>query len=140
MAIRQLSVFLENREGRLEDVLNLLKEEQINIISLSLADTSDYGMLRLLVNDPAKGKEALKKSGFSATLSEVVAVTLPHKIGALQEVLHTLYHAGINVEYMYALCTKTDEAAIAIKTSDLEKAQKVLTDAGAHFFEEGDMF
>lgn len=140
MAIRQLSVFLENREGRLEDVLNLLKEENINIISLSLADTSDYGMLRLLVNEPAKGREALRNNGFSATLSDVLAVTLPHKVGALQDVLHTLYHAGINVEYMYALCTKTDEAAIAIKPSDLEKAQAVLRDAGAHFFDEGDTF
>ncbi len=140
MAIRQLSVFLENRAGRLEDVLKLLKEEQINIISLSLADTSDYGMLRLLVNDPEKGREALKKSGFSATLNQIVAVTLPHKIGALQQVIHTLYQAGINVEYMYALCTRTDEAAIAIKPSDLEKAETVLREAGAHFFEEGDVF
>ncbi len=138
MAIRQLSVFLENRAGRLEDVLNLLKEEQINIISLSLADTSDYGMLRLLVNDPEKGREVLKSNGFSSTLNQVVAVTLPHQVGALQQVLHTLYQAGINVEYMYALCTRTDEAAIAIKTSDLEKAEKVLKEAGACFFKEGE--
>lgn len=140
MAIKQLSVFLENREGRLEDVLKLLKEEDVNIISLSLADTSDYGMLRLLVNDPEKGRNALKKQGFSATLSDILAVTLPHRVGALQEVLHTLYMAEINVEYMYALCTKTDEAAIAIKPSDLERAQEVLSEAGAHFFGEADLF
>ena len=140
MTIKQLSVFVENREGRLEDVLNLLKAENINIISLSLADTSDYGMLRLLVNEPERSKAALKENGFSATLSDIVAVTLSHKVGALQEVLHTLYHAGINIEYMYALCTKTDEAAIAIKPSDLEKAQQVLSQAGFHFFDEGDMF
>ena len=84
--MKQLSVFIENREGRLEDVLNLLKEENINIISLSLADTSDYGMLRLIVSDPQKGCEALKENGFSATLNDVVAVTLPHKVGALQEI------------------------------------------------------
>ena len=66
--MKQLSVFIENREGRLEDVLNLLKEKNINIISLSLADTSDYGMLRLIVSDPQKGREALKENGFSATL------------------------------------------------------------------------
>lgn len=135
MAIRQLSVFLENREGRLEEVLNILKEQNINIISLSLADTSDYGMLRLLVNEPEKGKKALKENGFSATLSEVIAVTLPHKAGSLQETLHTLYQAGINVEYMYALCTTTEEAAIAIKTSDLQKAQEALAAAGAHFYQ-----
>lgn len=136
MAIRQLSVFLENREGRLEEVLNILKDQNINILSLSLADTSDYGMLRLLVNDPEKGKKALKENGFSATLSEVIAVTLPHKVGALQETLHTLYHAGINVEYMYALCTTTDEAAIAIKASNLAGAEKVLKEAGARFYSE----
>lgn len=135
MAIKQLSVFLENREGRLEDVLNLLKEEGINIISLSLADTSDYGMLRLLADNPEKGRDSLKANGFSATLSDVVAVTLPHKVGGLQAVLHTLYQAGINVEYMYALCTTTDEAAIAIKPSDIAKAEEVLKAAGAHFFE-----
>lgn len=138
--MKQLSVFLENREGRLEDVLNLLKEENINIISLSLADTSDYGMLRLLVSDPEKGKKALRENGFSATISDIVAVTLPHKVGGLQQVLHTLYHAGINVEFMYALCTTTDEAAIAIKPSDLEKAQEVLAASGAHFFSEKDIF
>lgn len=135
MTIKQLSVFLENREGRLEEVLNILKEQNINIISLSLADTSDYGMLRLLVNAPEKGRECLKERGFSATLSDIVAVTLPHKVGALQETLHILYQAGINVEYMYALCTTTDEAAIAIKPSDIEKAQEALKESGAHFFE-----
>ena len=134
MAIKQLSVFLENREGRLEEVLNLLKEQSINIISLSLADTSDYGMLRLLVDEPEKGRETLKENGFSATLSDIIAVTLPHKIGALQETLHILYKAGINVEYMYALCTTTNEAAIAIKPSDLKKAEEELSAAGAHFF------
>ena len=135
MTIKQLSVFLENREGRLEEVLNTLKEEKINIISLSLADTSDYGMLRILVEEPERGKDALKAKGFSATLSDIVAVTLPHKIGALQETLHVLYEAGINIEYMYALCTTTDEAAIAIKPSDLDKAVKALEEAGAHFFD-----
>ena len=131
--MKQLSVFIENREGRLEDVLNLLKEENINIISLSLADTSDYGMLRL-VSDPQKGRESLKKNGFSATLNDVVAVTLPHKVGALQEILHILCRENLNVEYMYALCTKTDEAAIVIKPSDPQKAEEVLREAGVHFF------
>lgn len=135
MTIKQLSVFLENREGRLEEVLNTLKEEKINIISLSLADTSDYGMLRILVEEPERGRDALKAKGFSATLSDIVAVTLPHKIGALQETLHILYEAGINIEYMYALCTTTDEAAIAIKPSDLNQAVEALKAKEAHFFD-----
>ena len=89
----------------------------------------------ILVEEPERGKDALKAKGFSATLSDIVAVTLPHKIGALQETLHILYEAGINIEYMYALCTTTDEAAIAIKPSDLDKAVEALEKAGAHFFD-----
>ena len=127
--MKQLSIFLENREGRLEDVLNLLKEENINIISLSLADTSEYGMLRLLVNDPEKGRKALKENGFSATLSDIVAVTLPHRVGGLQQVLHTLYHAGINIEYMYAFANGSDAAAV-LKSDDPARVVDILKGSG----------
>ena len=131
--MKQLSVFIENREGRLEDVLNLLKEENINIISLSLADTSDYGMLRLIVSDPQKGCEALKENGFSATLNDVVAVTLPHKVGALQEILHVLCKESLNVEYMYAFGTKLDQHAMIIfKTEDNRRADEILQEEGMH--------
>ena len=91
-------------------------------------------MLRLIVSDPQKGREALKENGFSATLNDVVAVTLPHKVGALQEILHVLCKESLNVEYMYALCTKTDEAAIVIKPSDPKKAEEVLRAAGVEYF------
>ena len=127
--MKQLSVFIENREGRLEDVLNLLKEKNINIISLSLADTSDYGMLRLIVSDPQKGREALKENGFSATLNEVVAVTLPHKVGALQEILHVLCKESLNVEYMYAFANGADASAV-LKSDEPEKAVDVLRENG----------
>ncbi len=133
--MKQLSVFLENREGRLSDVLRILKEENINIISLSLADTSEYGMLRLLVSDPQGGRDALKKNDLSATLTDILAVKMTHHVGALEKVLTVLCNAGINIEYMYALCTGTDEAALAIKTSDLEVATSVLERAGVEFFE-----
>ena len=81
MFINQLSVFIENRKGRLEQVLDILKEEQINIISLSLADSSDFGLLRMIVSDSEKGKDALKAKGFSAMLTPVLAVKLSHQIG-----------------------------------------------------------
>lgn len=87
MFVNQLSVFLENREGRLEQVLEALKEENVNIISLSLADTSDYGMLRMIVSDPEAGKAALKAKGFSAMLTPVLAVKMSHQVGQLQEIL-----------------------------------------------------
>lgn len=126
MFTKQLSVFIENREGRMQEVLKVLKENDINIISLSLADTSDYGLLRLLVNDPEKAKEALSEGGFSAMLTDVLAVKISHRTGKLQELLLAIYECGINVEYMYALSTGTDDASIVIKTSDLEKAAEAL--------------
>ena len=87
MFIKQLSVFIENKEGRLQDVLDVLKQEQVSIISLSLADTSEYGLLRLITSDPKAGQTALKKNGFSAMLTDVLAVNLTHQLGKLQEVL-----------------------------------------------------
>ena len=103
MFIKQLSVFIENRKGRLEEVLNTLKNSDINIISLSLADTADYGLLRLIVSDPKRGKEALTKNGFSAMLTDVLAITLSHRVGQLQELLTVICKAEINVEYMLSI-------------------------------------
>ncbi len=134
MFIKQLSVFIENREGRLEQVLEALKKNGVNIISLSLADTSDYGLLRLIVSDPEKGKQGLKEDGFSAMLTEVLAIKLSHRVGQLQELLNVICKAGINVEYMYALSTGKDDASIVIKTSDLPKAWELLKSEGVEAF------
>ena len=130
MYINQLSVFLENREGRLEQVLDTLKQNNINIISLSLADTSDYGMLRMIVSDPQVGKDALKAEGFSAMLTPVLAVKLSHQVGQLQVLLSEICKAGINIEYTYALATGNDDASIVIKPADLEKAAAILDKTG----------
>lgn len=132
--MKQLSVFLENREGRLSEVLHILTEINVNILSLSLADTSEYGMLRLLVSDPEEGWKVLKERGISATLTDILAVKMPHQVGALQKVLTALGDAGINIEYMYALCTETDEAAIAVKVTDLELAEHVMKQIGVEFY------
>ena len=126
MTVKQLSVFLENREGRLEDVLKVLKNSNVNIVSMSLADTSDYGLLRLLVDKPQVGKESLQAEGFSAMLTDVMGVRLSHKVGKLQELLQVICDSHINIEYMYALSTGTDDASVVIKTSDLEKATELL--------------
>lgn len=126
MFVKQLSVFIENREGRLEQVTEVLKKENVNIVSLSLADTSEYGMLRMIVNDPEKAKKVLKENGFSAMLTDVIAVRLPHEVGMLQKLLNVLYSAEINIEYMYALATGKDNASMIVKTSDGEKALKAL--------------
>ena len=130
MFLNQLSVFLENREGRLDQVLETLKNNKINIVSLSLADTSDYGMLRMIVANPEDAKRALKDAGFSAMLTPVLGVSLAHEVGSLQIALSALSKEGINIEYMYALATSGDDASFVIKTTDLEKAADVLTSKG----------
>lgn len=133
MFIKQLSVFIENREGRLGEVLTALKENDVNIVSLSLADTSDYGMLRMITSNPEEAKRVLKDKGFSAMLTDVLAVKLEHKVGELQEVLEIICKAGINVEYMYALATKNNDATIVIKTSNADEAAALLEKEGAEF-------
>ena len=133
MFIKQLSVFIENREGRLGEVLTALKDSNINIVSLSLADTSDYGMLRMVTCNPEEAKKVLKEKGFSAKLTDVIAVKLEHKVGQLQKVLEVLITANINVEYMYALSTKNEDAIIVLKTSNAEEAAFALQKEGAKF-------
>lgn len=129
MVIKQLSVFLENREGRLEKVAEALAANQINIVSLSLADTSEYGMLRMIVSDPTTGKQILKEAGFSAMLTDVLAVKLPQKIGMLYKMLAVFGKEDISVEYMYTLATGS-EASIIVKVSEAQKALILLQDAG----------
>lgn len=126
MLIKQLSVFIENKEGRLEGVTQVLKEHNINIASFSLADTAEYGMLRMIVSDPDEGRRVLKEEGFSAKLTDVIAVKIPQKPGTLHEVLDVFYNAGLSVEYMYTLATAGKDTSIIMKVSDLTKALDVL--------------
>jgi hypothetical protein len=131
MLIKQLSVFIENREGRLEKVTESIKNNNINIVSASLADTSEYGMFRMVVSDPEKARLVLKEAGFSAKLTDVIAVRLPQKIGMLHELFEVLVEAGISVEYMYALSTDKNGSMI-IKVTDSTKALEALKE---HNFE-----
>ena len=139
MFIKQLSVFIENQEGRLEQVLEVLKQEGINIISLSLADTSEYGLLRLITSDPAAGQAALKKQGFSAMLTDVLAVRLAHQGGRLQEILSFVCKAGLNVEYMYALSNKEGDASIICKISNGDEAAVLLKSKEVELFSQEDI-
>lgn len=127
MFANQLTVFIENRAGRLCEVLNVLKENGVNIISMSLADTTEFGLLRLIVNDAAKGKEKLNESGFSSLLSNVSIIKIPHKVGSLQSLLKIIDQNGINIEYMYGLSVDSDQAYVVMKASDTEKIDSVLS-------------
>ena len=129
MTIKQLSVFLENREGRLDEVLNTLGSNDVNIVALSLADTADYGMLRMIVSEPQKGKEVLKEAGIPAMLTDVVALRVPHATGSLSKAMHEIVAAGINVEYMYAFANGSDASAV-LKSDNPAKVVEVLKSTG----------
>jgi hypothetical protein len=126
MVIKQLSVFIENKVGRLESVTEILKEHNINIASFSLADTSEYGMLRMIVSDPEEGRRILKEEGFSAKLTDVIAVKIAQRPGTLHEILKLLFEASLSVEYMYTLATAGKDTSIIMKLSDLNLALEVL--------------
>ncbi|MCI8708063.1 MAG: amino acid-binding protein [Dorea sp.] len=127
--IQQLSVFLENREGRLDEVLKVLFSAEVNIVALSLADTSDYGMLRMIVSDPGKGRLALKEAGITAMLTDVVALRVPHATGSLCRAMHQIVEGKVNVEYMYAFANGSDAAAV-LKSDDAAKVVDILKGSG----------
>lgn len=138
MFVKQLSVFIENREGRLEQVTEVLTNEDINILSLSMADTTEYGMLRMIVSDPQKAKKALVEEGFSAMLTDVIAVKLEDRVGELHKMTHILCSLSLNIEYMYALASSGKRAMI-VKASDGDAAVKALTDGGLVLFSNEEM-
>ncbi len=130
MFIKQLSIFIENRPGRINDVTRTLAENNINVICVSLSDTADYGVFRLIVSNPKAAQEILTQNGFSSTLTDVVGVKLPHHFGMLNKMTEAISGAGVNLSYIYAFNSGKDNAAVIIKTSDNEKAQKAITAAG----------
>ena len=127
--IQQLSVFLENREGRLDEVLKVLAANEVNIVALSLADTSDYGMLRMIVSQPEKGRAALKEAGITAMLTDVVALRVPHATGSLSKAMHEIVAGKVNVEYMYAFANGGDAAAV-LKSDDPGQVVNILKESG----------
>ena len=126
MTFNQVSVFIENRQGRLGEVLQVLKDNDVNILSISLADTTEYGLLRLIVNKPEVAKDVLLKAGFSSMLTEVLIVKVSHVAGSLQNILAAIAKANVSIEYMYGLSVESTDASIVMKTNELEEACMVL--------------
>jgi hypothetical protein len=123
MKVQQISIFIENKSGRLAEVTRLLGEREVSIRALSLADTSDFGILRLLVDKTDKAQEALKEGGFTVSKTEVVAVEVPDRPGGLSKILQVLDDAKINVEYMYAFAERNaDNAVIIFRFDDIDSA------------------
>jgi hypothetical protein len=127
MIIQQLSVFLENKSGRLTEVTDTLGELGINISALSIADTADYGILRMIVAQPEKAIEALRTRGFSVSLTEVICVVIEDTPGSLALVLRLLSDHEVSIEYMYAFAFG-DKAYAVIRTESVEQAIRVLQD------------
>ena len=131
MKVEQISIFLENKPGGLEEVTRILKDAQINIRTLSLADTTDFGILRLIVNDVDKASRVLKEQGYRMSRTTVVAVEVPDRPGGLHSILEVLSKNGINVEYLYAFVERSGENAVIIFRLDApDKAIEVLQKNG----------
>jgi hypothetical protein len=141
MIVEQISVFLENKAGRLAEVTSILSEADINIRALSLADTSDFGVLRLIVNDNQKAVETLKNRGFTISKTEVVAVEVEDRPGGLHKILEILNESQINVEYMYAFAPYIGDKAVMIFRFDtVDEAVKILTDNGVNVINGSDVY
>jgi len=131
MRVEQISIFLENKSGRLAEVTSVLAAAGVNIRALSLAETADFGILRLIVDQIDRAKQALKDNGFTIGKTEVVALEVPDRPGGLAEIVRILGAAEINVEYMYAFVQRSKDNAIVIfRFDELDKAIEVLTGAG----------
>jgi hypothetical protein len=131
MQVNQISVFLENKSGRLAAVTKLLQRYNVNIRALSIADTSDFGILRLIVDQPQLAFNALKSEGFSVSMTEVIGVEMPDRPGGLAGVLEILEKYEFNIEYLYAFIGKADDKALVIcRVERVEDAVKCLEDNG----------
>jgi hypothetical protein len=125
MHIQQLSVFLEDRSGRLTELTRILAENDVNIIALSVAETADFGIVRMVVGRPELAKNALEKGGFSIGLTEVICVNMPDEPGSLYRILQILTDEGINIDYMYAF-SKNNVALAVIRSTDNQHVSEVL--------------
>lgn len=121
MKAKQVSVFLENKSGRLNEVAQILGDAGVNISAFTVADTSDFGVLRLIVSNPEKAVSVLKEKQFSARTTDVVLANSPNKPGALSKMLNILNDEGVFIEYLYAFTMNSDGAVIVIRPTDIDK-------------------
>jgi hypothetical protein len=139
--VRQVSVFLENKSGRLYEACKCLADAQVNIRALSIAETADYGVLRLIVNDPEKAMQVMSENRFTVSETDVIAVEVPDDPGGLAGVLSPLYEANVNIEYIYCFVEKSGESAIVVfRVEQLDGAIKALQASGYTVMREDDVY
>ena len=140
MAIRQLSVFVENKKGSLHEITDVLAKAKIDLRSMCIADTSDYGIVRIIADDPIRAQNILAEAGHLANVREVTAFAVPDAPGGLAQVLDILEENSVNIEYLYALVTRNVGKAYAVaRTDDSEKAEKILEANGIELLSESDI-
>lgn len=127
MIIKQLSVFLENKSGRLTELTEILGKAGINMSALSIADTTEFGIIRMVVSEAEKALKILKDNNFSVSLTDVICLTVPNQAGSLAKALKVLSKAEISIEYMYAF-SLGEKAFVVIRTEDINKSIKTLKD------------
>ena len=141
MPINQISVFIENRPGRLHAITKVLGDNNIDIRALSLADTTNFGILRLIVNEPERADKVLRENGFTVSTTEVLAVQVADEPGGLHSIMGKLYEHSIGVEYAYAFITrKADSAFVVLRVEDNEKAAQYLMSCGVKIVDADDIF
>lgn len=137
MAIQQISVFVENKPGRLADITGVLATGGVSIRAFSIADTTDFGILRLIVSDTEKAAQVLKAAGVAVSITEVVGISIPDVTGSFANVVKVLADAGENVEYAYAFLTpEVGHAYVIVRVDDNEKASAVLRENGITVIDE----
>ena len=140
MSIKQLTVFVENKQGTLVYVTDTLSKHDVNIRALSIAETQDFGMLRLIVNDTAKAEKVLTEEGFLIKVNDIVGVKIGDAPGKLSAALRVLDEKKINMDYLYAFMSRTEKHAyVVIRVEDNAAAEKALEDAGFHTISEADV-
>ena len=140
MAIKQLTVFVENKQGALVSITNALSQHNINLRALSIAETKEFGILRLIVNDEATAEKILKEEGYLIKITDVVGVKIGDQPGKLSEALKVLDDNKINMEYLYAFMARTEKHAyVVIRVENNDTAEKTLLAAGFHLITEADV-
>ena len=136
MYLKQLSVFLENSKGKLRDVTKIIAENGLNIFAFGIADTENFGIIRMIVEDPDTAKRVLSDKGITSMLNDVIGVRMSHTPGEFYKLLEILDSADVSIEYSYAYMASgaNDDAIIVIKTSDDEKTARILKDSGVKLY------
>ncbi|MDL2255588.1 acetolactate synthase [Parabacteroides sp. OttesenSCG-928-K15] len=138
MTVHQISIFLENKYGKLNEILGLLAKEQIRIIAATIADTSEYGIMRMIVSDPQKAYTLLKENNVSANLTDVLAIVTDSCAGSFAETLTHFTQAGLSIEYMYCFSVK-EKAILILRTNNRESAREVIRRQNLAYICESDL-